>query len=54
MSLPLPLRAYVLLLTLDLYTVSDHLPRYLLSESGQSYQVDGTAFQDAVGTMKAR
>ena len=49
-----PLRAYVLLFNLDLYTVSDHLPRYLLGAKGHSYRVDETAFQDAVGTMKPR
>lgn len=49
-----PLRAYVLLFNLDIYTASDHLPKHLLGEKGHSYQVDETAFQDAVGTVKSR
>ena len=49
-----PLRAYVLLFNLDVYTASDHLPKYLLSERGHSYQVDETPWQDAVNTSKPR
>lgn len=50
-----PLRAYVLLFNLDLYTASDRLPTTLLDpHKGPSYKVDETAFQDAVGTTKAR
>lgn len=49
-----PLRAYVLLFNLDLYTASDHLPKYLLGEKGHSYQVDQTPWQDAVNTSKPR
>ena len=39
---------------LDLYTASDHLPSYLLSSKGHSYQVGETAFQNAIGTDKPR
>jgi hypothetical protein len=39
---------------LDIYTASDQLPKYLLSEQGASYDVRETAFQKAVGTTKAR
>ena len=40
---------------LDLYSASDHLPSTLLSaDKGHSYDVDKTAFQDAVGTTKPR
>lgn len=49
-----PLRAYVLLFNLDLYTASDNLPKYLLGEKGHSYKVDETAWQVAVGTTKSR
>ena len=49
-----PLRAYVMLFNLDLYTASDHLPRFLLGEKGHSYEVDETPWQDAVGTTKSR
>ena len=49
-----PLRAYVLLFNLDLYTASDQLPKYLLGEKGHSYKVNETAWQDAVGTSKPR
>ena len=39
----------------DLYTSSDHLPSTLLSPTkGPSYQVEDTAFQNAVGTTKPR
>ena len=38
----------------DLYTSSDHLPRYLLGPKGHSYDVDETSFQEAVGTNKVR
>jgi len=39
---------------LDLYTASDHLPKYLLGSKGASYDVTETPFQDAVGTTKPR
>lgn len=39
---------------LDLYTASDHLPKYLLGKKGASYKVDETPFQEAVGTTKPR
>lgn len=38
----------------DLYTASDHLPKYLLSKKGASYDVTETPFQMAVGTTKPR
>jgi hypothetical protein len=38
---------------LDIYTASDHLPRYLLDpKKGASYKVDETPFQEALGTSK--
>ncbi|KAM0629128.1 hypothetical protein ACHAPW_006972 [Verticillium nonalfalfae] len=50
-----PLRAYILLFGLDLYTASDHLPRALHdSVKGSSYAVDQTAWQDALGVSKSR
>ncbi|KAL6231241.1 hypothetical protein BDW75DRAFT_220708, partial [Aspergillus navahoensis] len=49
-----PLRAYVQLFNLDIYTASDQLPKYLLSPQGASYKVHETAWQKAVGTTKAR
>ncbi|KAL4940293.1 hypothetical protein BDV06DRAFT_230434 [Aspergillus oleicola] len=49
-----PLRAYVQLFNLDIYTASDQLPRYLLGNTGASYKVNETAWQKAVGTTKAR
>ncbi|KAL8717981.1 MAG: hypothetical protein Q9225_004840 [Loekoesia sp. 1 TL-2023] len=50
-----PLRAYIMLFGFDLYTASDHLPRTLLDpKMGQSYNVDSTAIQSAVGTTKPR
>lgn len=50
-----PLRAYIMLFGFDLYTASDRLPRTLLDpKRGQSYDVDSTAFQSAVGTTKPR
>lgn len=48
------LRAYVQLFNFDIYTASDHLPKYLLSKKGASYDVTETAFQCAVGTTKPR
>lgn len=40
---------------LDPYTASDRLPTTLLDpHKGPSYKVEETAFQDAVGTTKAR
>ena len=44
----------MLLFNLDLYTASDHLPKYLLGEKGHSYKVNETAWQDAIGTSKPR
>ncbi|KAF9631052.1 putative o- protein [Lasiodiplodia theobromae] len=50
-----PLRAYILLFGLDLYSASDYLPRYLsTSGQGSSYDVKQTAFQAAVNTLKPR
>ncbi|RYP22781.1 hypothetical protein DL765_001490 [Monosporascus sp. GIB2] len=50
-----PLRAYILLFALDLYSSSDYLPRYLSDPAkGPSYAVDVTPWQDAVGTTKPR
>lgn len=50
-----PLRAYIMLFGLDLFTSSDHLPKYLTDPSkGGSYKVEQTPWQDAVGTSKAR
>lgn len=50
-----PLRAYVLNFKLDLYAASEHLPKALLDKvKGPSYQVDETAWQDALGTKKSR
>ncbi|KAL4789761.1 S-adenosyl-L-methionine-dependent methyltransferase [Aspergillus venezuelensis] len=48
------LRAYVQLFNLDIYTASDQLPKYLLGEHGTSYKVNQTAWQNAVGTNRAR
>jgi hypothetical protein len=39
---------------LDIYTASDHLPKYLLGPRGHSYKVEETPFQEAVGTSKPR
>ncbi|KAL6711557.1 hypothetical protein ACN47E_004491 [Coniothyrium glycines] len=50
-----PLRAYVLLFGLDIYSASDYLPRALNHEViGPSYLVDCTPFQEAVGTSLSR
>ncbi|KAI1335920.1 S-adenosyl-L-methionine-dependent methyltransferase [Xylariaceae sp. FL0016] len=50
-----PLRAYILLFGLDLFSASDCLPKTLLDpEKGPSYDVARTPWQDAVGTTKAR
>ncbi|KAK4695820.1 hypothetical protein P7C71_g1995, partial [Lecanoromycetidae sp. Uapishka_2] len=50
-----PLRAYVMNFNLDLYAASEHLPKALLDKvKGSSYQVDETAWQDALGTNKTR
>ncbi|OTA52207.1 S-adenosyl-L-methionine-dependent methyltransferase [Hypoxylon sp. EC38] len=50
-----PLRAYILLFALDLYTCSDYLPRYLTDPSkGASYSAEITPWQDAIGTTKHR
>lgn len=40
---------------LDIYSASDHLPRYLSDPNvGHSYEVQTTPFQAAVGTTKPR
>ncbi|KAJ8133353.1 hypothetical protein O1611_g274 [Lasiodiplodia mahajangana] len=50
-----PLRAYILLFGLDIYTSSDHLPRYLHDpQKGSSYAVNVTAWQDGINTQKPR
>ena len=49
-----PLRAYVLLFNSDIYTASDHLPRFLLGDKGHSFKVDETPWQDAFGTTRSR
>lgn len=50
-----PLRAYILNFNLDLYAASEHLPKALLDKvKGPSYQVDETAWQDALGTTMSR
>ena len=50
-----PLRAYILNFNLDLYAASEHFPKALLDKiKGPSYQVDETAWQDALGTKKSR
>ncbi|KAL7622056.1 hypothetical protein AAE478_007557 [Parahypoxylon ruwenzoriense] len=50
-----PLRAYVMLFALDLYSSSDYLPRYLSDQTkGASYALEVTPWQDAVRTPKAR
>ncbi|KAI0465612.1 S-adenosyl-L-methionine-dependent methyltransferase [Xylaria cf. heliscus] len=50
-----PLRAYIMLFGLDLYSSSDHLPRYLNDPNkGTSYSVNITAWQDALNTRKTR
>ncbi|EED21056.1 O-methyltransferase, putative [Talaromyces stipitatus ATCC 10500] len=50
-----PLRAYIVMFALDLYTASDALPRTLLDPKfGHSYSVTETAFQKALNTNKER
>ncbi|KAL8728552.1 MAG: hypothetical protein Q9181_005309 [Wetmoreana brouardii] len=50
-----PLRAYILNFNLDLYAASEHMPKALLDKvKGASYEVDVTAWQDALGTKKSR
>ncbi|GAP82680.1 putative o- protein [Rosellinia necatrix] len=50
-----PLRAYVMLFGLDLYSSSDYLPRYLSDPTkGASYALEVTPWQDALNTPKAR
>ncbi|EOD45656.1 putative o- protein [Neofusicoccum parvum UCRNP2] len=50
-----PLRAYILLFGLDLYSASDYLPRTLNDPVvGPSYKVEHTAFQAAANTTKPR
>ncbi|KAI1324237.1 S-adenosyl-L-methionine-dependent methyltransferase [Xylariaceae sp. FL0255] len=50
-----PLRAYIMLFGLDLYSASDHLPRFLSDpKKGSSYALEVTPWQDAVNTPKAR
>ncbi|KAF7593899.1 hypothetical protein BBP40_010601 [Aspergillus hancockii] len=50
-----PLRAYVQLVSSEGFTASDRLPKTLLDpETGPSYDVAKTAWQDAIGTTKTR
>ncbi|KFY04193.1 hypothetical protein V491_09437 [Pseudogymnoascus sp. VKM F-3775] len=50
-----PLRAYVQLVNSEAFSASDRLPRTLLHpETGPSYDVTKTAWQDAVQTTKSR
>jgi hypothetical protein len=50
-----PLRAYVQLVNSEAFSASDRLPRNLLHpETGPSYDVTKTAWQDAVQTTKSR
>ncbi|KAI0196797.1 S-adenosyl-L-methionine-dependent methyltransferase [Xylaria flabelliformis] len=50
-----PLRAYIMLFGLDLYSSSDYLPRYLNDPNkGPSYAVNITPWQDALNTHKTR
>ncbi|CUS10370.1 unnamed protein product [Tuber aestivum] len=50
-----PLRAYLMLFSLDLYSASDYFPKYLVDPvNGHSYDVHNTAWQPAVGTKKSR
>ncbi|KAI1132514.1 S-adenosyl-L-methionine-dependent methyltransferase [Nemania abortiva] len=50
-----PLRAYIMLFALDIYSASDYLPRYLSDTGkGPSYAVNVTPWQDALNTHKAR
>ncbi|MCJ1469188.1 hypothetical protein MMC07_007821 [Pseudocyphellaria aurata] len=47
------LRALILMSGSELYSASDHLPRYLRdAKKGASYKVDEAPFQEAVGTSK--
>ncbi|KAF2199794.1 S-adenosyl-L-methionine-dependent methyltransferase [Delitschia confertaspora ATCC 74209] len=46
-----PLRAYIIMFALDIYSASDFLPKTLLDPvKGPSYDVDKTAFQDTMGS----
>ncbi len=50
-----PLRAYVMMFNLDVYSASEHVPKALLDKvKGPSYKVDETAWQDALRTNKSR
>ncbi|KAI9674799.1 MAG: hypothetical protein M1817_001703 [Caeruleum heppii] len=50
-----PLRAYIMLFALDLFSAADWLPTALTDPvKGPSYDVDQTAFQLAVGTVETR
>ncbi|THC94252.1 hypothetical protein EYZ11_006261 [Aspergillus tanneri] len=50
-----PLRAYIIMFALDIYSASDFLPKTLLdAEKGPSYDVRKTAFQDTMGTTQTR
>ncbi len=50
-----PLRAYVLMFNLDVYTASEYVPKALLDKvKGPSYKVNETAWQDALRTNKSR
>ncbi|PLN86961.1 S-adenosyl-L-methionine-dependent methyltransferase [Aspergillus taichungensis] len=50
-----PLRAYIIMFALDIYSVSGFLPKTLLdTDKGHSYDVRKTAFQDTMGTNQTR
>ncbi|PMD30938.1 S-adenosyl-L-methionine-dependent methyltransferase [Hyaloscypha variabilis F] len=50
-----PLRAYILLFALDVFSAADHLPKTLSHpEKGKSYSVSETALQDALGITVPR
>ena len=50
-----PLRAYILMFNLDIYAASEYMPKTLLNPvKGQSYKVNETSWQDALGTNKSR
>ncbi|KAI9672395.1 MAG: hypothetical protein M1817_003417 [Caeruleum heppii] len=50
-----PIRAYILMYGMDLYSASDYLPKYLVDPvKGPSYDGAVTPWQDAFGTEKLR
>ncbi|KDQ12506.1 hypothetical protein BOTBODRAFT_134671 [Botryobasidium botryosum FD-172 SS1] len=50
-----PLRAYIIMFSLDIYHASNYLPKTLRDPvKGQLFDVDQTAFQEAVGTKLPR